>query len=132
MAETQICRNVVTERPKDLGCSLTTGISPRGFPRAGRQGQLQAMQMPAPIPDLTVKPWATSQPCSYARDRAVRKPQRDHIKQRAQCLAPIDSGVTDAAIYIRHIDMFLPWDVTPPLGPILRECLHQEPYLYHA
>lgn len=82
MAETHICRDVVTERPENLGCSLTTGISPRGFPRAGpsdasEAGPTSGHADVCSSPGFTAKPWGTSQPHPYARDRAVRKPQRE-------------------------------------------------------
>lgn len=61
MAETQICRDVVTERPKNLGCSLAAGISPRGFPRVGtadaEEAELTSGQVDsARTPGLTAKP----------------------------------------------------------------------------
>lgn len=80
MAETQVCRDVVTERPKNLGCSLAAGISPRGFPRAGtadasEAGPTSGHADSALTPGLTAKPWATFQPHLYARDRIVQKPR---------------------------------------------------------
>jgi hypothetical protein len=83
MAETEICRDVVPERPKNQGCSLATGVSHRGFPRAGTadaskagptSGHADVCSNPS-TPGLTAKPWATSHPHLYTRQSCEEAPK---------------------------------------------------------
>lgn len=106
MAETEICRDVVTERPK--WCSLPTGVSHRGFPRAGTadaskagptSGHADVCSNPS-TPGLTATPWATSHPHLYTRDRAVRKPLREITQSSVHNVW--HSGVRHRYLYQTH------------------------------